>query len=603
MMWSVQKLQIFNTICDCIKKYKKHIEDLKNKYEKKEFYEQLKIFVFGHLTKNTDILKLLTRKQLSLVSRFILAVYLVTRKNPPSLQKICDLSNLHHGHIDKMNEYFGVKLPLHSQDWESHFKLQQDEQLAEMVGIALGDGSLEYYDLNHPIPKGKHKGNSLTISLNRIDEPEYVEYVADFMELLFKKKSSRYLAKKGKGIRLVLFGRALVEELMSHGLIPGNKVENQVSVPVWIRQIKLLIIKCLKGLTDTDGNFTVIKRDRSILLVFTNASKPLVKDFKSMCNVLGIETSNIKPDKRRDKNYQVRITKRDHVKKFIEIVKSLKWQYRRNYIGMRLIALSDSEKYKKIERDIKMAFPDAKQIQYSKKLDAVLKRVCIKYGLNISKDSIDNAITEAFEFKEFPYRKKHAARWKIYYEQLGSFRALRRYLELYHNISPKWETIQKHIKIYMTEKGDDYDSWFEKIKKVNLRPIVITKQGKKWIVTQFPVDLRKVIIKMIWQILIEIDFKINGFQIAQMISQDKNNPKLIRMFYLFGEPNYKQAINDYILNLVRLIQKTFQLSKLGKKLSPFKLENDQQLNMPFSRWQITKIINEIKSLYPEHFYY
>ena len=71
------------------------------------------------------------------------------------------------------------------------------------------------------------------------------------------------------------------------------------------------------------------------------------------------------------------------------------------------------------------------------------------------------------------------------------------------------------------------------------------------------------------------------------------------MLYLLGDSNYKQAVTNYIFVLTRLIRKTFQLSKLGKKISPYSLENDNELSLPFSRWVLAKIINEIKSLYPE----
>lgn len=588
--WANTKKQILKLIYECILQYQNQINNFKKLANASEFYENLKALIFDCLNNKSNLLQNLTAKRLSLVSRFIPAIYLVTSENPPNIQKICDASNLHHSHIDLMTEIFGVKLPK-AYDLYETLNLKRNEELSEMVSIILGDGSLQ-----------DEHGYNLTISLNRIDEPEYVEYVADLMERLFKEKPSRYPSKKGKGIRLVLYGKSLVEELKSHGLVSGDKVQNQVSVPIWIKKSKSLMIKSLKGLIDTDGLIGVQKQDISIYISFTNGSKPLVQNFKSMCNFYGIETSNIKPDKRHRNLYHVRINKRDHVKKFIAIVKPQKWINRRFYVGMELIALQNPEINKKIEREIKLAFPDRKQIQFSKKLEVLLERLCIKYGLNISSQAIDNAITEAFEFKEFPYRREHAVIWKTYYEQLGSFQAVRKYLELYHNISPKWETIQNHIKIYMKETGQNYDFWFEKIKKANLRPIVINKQGKKWIVTQFPVDLRKIIIRMIWQILIESDFNMNSFQLAQMISQDEENPKLIRMFFLYKEQNYKQAIFDYILNLTRLIQRTFQLSRLSRKISPYKLKNDPSLNLPFSRWQITEIINEIKSLYPEYFY-
>lgn len=66
--------------------------------------------------------------------------------------------------------------------------------LAEMVGIILGDGHLKYNPL-----KRKY---SIGISLNEIDDPNYVKYVESLMLSIFKVKPSLVVQKRVKKLIL-----------------------------------------------------------------------------------------------------------------------------------------------------------------------------------------------------------------------------------------------------------------------------------------------------------------------------------------------------------------------------------------------------------------
>jgi hypothetical protein len=101
---------------------------------------------------------------------------------------------------------------------------------------------------------------------------------------------------------------------------------------------------CLKGLFDTDGSISVIKRRSSLLIDFTNASFPLVKDFKEMCESLDIRTSP-KITQRRWKNettnktsitYKTAITRKDQILKFLREIKPKKWEFNWEQINKKL---------------------------------------------------------------------------------------------------------------------------------------------------------------------------------------------------------------------------------------------------------------------------
>jgi intein/homing endonuclease len=151
--------------------------------------------------------------------------------------------------------------------------LEKSESLAEMLGIILGDGRLRWD------PTGRHY--QLDVILNWVEEKDYVLYVNDLMMRLFqyKPKLSRQINEDGsigKGIYLTIYSKKLVYELISLGLIPGNKVENQIIVPKWIKECKSYMIACLKGLFDTDGSIFPVIKEGAIKMNFKNGSLSLV---------------------------------------------------------------------------------------------------------------------------------------------------------------------------------------------------------------------------------------------------------------------------------------------------------------------------------------
>ncbi len=152
----------------------------------------------------------------------------------------------------------GFRMPEFSQD------------LAEFVGIILGDGSLT--------------AAQLKITLNSVEDAEYIDYVRKQANKLFDYQPSIYPVKTAKAVNLVLSGVDLVENLVKLGLKIGNKVENQVGVPDWINENDIYERACLRGLMDTDGgilkhNYFVNGKHYSYLKIcFTNNSKPL-RDF------------------------------------------------------------------------------------------------------------------------------------------------------------------------------------------------------------------------------------------------------------------------------------------------------------------------------------
>lgn len=158
-----------------------------------------------------------------------------------------------------------VKFPRHSVN------------LAEFVGIMLGDGGITKYCIN--------------ITLHR-NEKKYAVFVSDLINRLFGVYPKIYLLKSSRALNITVYRKKIVEFLEKKGLVYGNKVKSQVTIPLWINKRKKFKIACIRGLVDTDGCFFVHsykvnnKIYQYIKIDFTNRSKILLHElYKILINL------------------------------------------------------------------------------------------------------------------------------------------------------------------------------------------------------------------------------------------------------------------------------------------------------------------------------
>lgn len=287
--------------------------------------------------------------------------------------------------------------------------LEKSESLAEMFGIILGDGRIRWD------PAGKHY--QLDVILNWVDEKDYVLYVKDLLikEFQYHPKISRQVNEDGsvgKGIYLTIYSKKIVQELISLGLFSGNKVKNQVKVPKWIKGCKTFILACLKGLFDTDGSIFPVMKENAIKMNFKNGSLPLVEDFKEMAELFEIKTSKISSYSENSEKtgessttYIVQIQARSQVKKFLDLINPMKWEYR--------------------------------------------------------KDHLLDLIMNPFDYTMEYYSDCDIENWILLYEKLKSFRLVREYLKNVEEKTPRIDTIRLRIKKYFGEK---YEEWLKDVK-------------------------------------------------------------------------------------------------------------------------------------------
>lgn len=163
-----------------------------------------------------------------------------------------------------------AKRKLHANDIYARISIVKPErsnELAEFVGIMLGDGHVDRYQI--------------TITLDSETDREYADYVAHLIERLFAVRVVKTLRMKARCIILTVSSIELVEYLAVTGLVRGNKVTQQVAIPDWIMQDRDYSLACVRGLFDTDGSVFLEKHQINGAqycyprVMFVNMSVPL----------------------------------------------------------------------------------------------------------------------------------------------------------------------------------------------------------------------------------------------------------------------------------------------------------------------------------------
>lgn len=117
---------------------------------------------------------------------------------------------------------------------------KHSESFAEFYGILLGDGCL-FSDL---------KGLSIT-SDKLLDYDYSTIYLKTLIYNLFNLYPKYYFSKNVRKVRCVLYSKNVVNYLSSLGFPIG--IKNNLIIPSFIYDNKKTLIKCLRGIMDTDG--------------------------------------------------------------------------------------------------------------------------------------------------------------------------------------------------------------------------------------------------------------------------------------------------------------------------------------------------------------
>ncbi len=159
--------------------------------------------------------------------------------------------------------------------------------LAELIGIVLGDGNIHEY-----IQTKKIRTYMLRIAGDsRKDRNYLVTYVAPLCECLFSIQPKFLYQKQSNELFVILHSKKIIEFFKKMGLTPGNKIKNRLNIPGWVLEDETYLRACLRGLIDTDGSiFRMSNRDPQLLRInFRNVNSSLLETVYKSFITLGFK--------------------------------------------------------------------------------------------------------------------------------------------------------------------------------------------------------------------------------------------------------------------------------------------------------------------------
>ncbi len=200
-------------------------------------------------------------------------------------------------------------------------KINFSEDLAEIIGIMMGDGCLYLDRLN------KYQ----TIICFHKKERDYLDYVKILFENYFQYKfciteiKSEFLLRNTS----VFVGNKLIDK----GLSPGNKTNNKIVIPKWIMEDKKFLLMFIKGFFDTDGsvyckygNYAQIQIKLGCQETLSSIRKALIK--------LGFNPTKIQKGNNTYSNFpywKIDLSRQGEIEKFFKEIKPSNPKHKKRY--------------------------------------------------------------------------------------------------------------------------------------------------------------------------------------------------------------------------------------------------------------------------------
>lgn len=181
----------------------------------------------------------------------------LTKQTNPSVQKISD--TMKRRRLDNFAVWRKEQLKKRPKEYH---KLARSGDLAELIGIVLGDGYI-----------GQHDRTQVLRIVSNSNNPGFINRYSSMVEKVFRKKPGCRKRKTENGIDIVLYEKNIADRL---GLATGAKTHRVFELPSWIQRVRLYKIRFLRGLYETDGCHCEHLPTYTHKFIFTNVNQSLL---------------------------------------------------------------------------------------------------------------------------------------------------------------------------------------------------------------------------------------------------------------------------------------------------------------------------------------
>ena len=219
-----------------------------------------------------------------------------TKETHPSVQKISE--TMKSRKIDNFAEW--RKRAIRDGRIRVRFpRLPRNGDLAELIGVVLGDGHIEKFPRTERL-----------LIFSNSNNKGFAERYAGLVEKLFKKKPYVYKQSTQNCIRISLYEKKISERL---GIPTGSRKNILITVPDWVMKRKTYIIRYLRGLYEAEGSYSVHKLTYTYKFVFSNTNQSLLKNVVKLLKMLGLSPHY--------DSLRVQISRKNEVLRAVELLK------------------------------------------------------------------------------------------------------------------------------------------------------------------------------------------------------------------------------------------------------------------------------------------
>ena len=198
-------------------------------------------------------------------------------------------------------------------------------KLAEIIGIILGDGHLEY---------NKRYSNNVVyliqISGNSSDDIDYYKNEINMLFYSLFNTKFKIFFRKNNELDIRLYSKAIATFIKNLGIKPGKKVEDNEIPPIILSSDKLIKRNFLKGVFDTDGSIAFkkdyFKKHSKPIISLTMKSFNFILQTKKILDELGLMATFYKDeyfDKRIEKKivrYRLELVGKEKIGRYLKII-------------------------------------------------------------------------------------------------------------------------------------------------------------------------------------------------------------------------------------------------------------------------------------------
>jgi len=150
--------------------------------------------------------------------------------------------------------------------------LEKSGDLAELIGVVLGDGHICAYPRTEELRLISNSNN-----------PGFIQRYAGLMEKIFKKKPYVIKSRFTNSTKISFYEKFISERI---GIPSGARKYLKIDVPKWILKKEEYIVRYLRGLYEAEGSFCVHKPTYTYKLFFSNRNRSMLNNVYNLMKIL-----------------------------------------------------------------------------------------------------------------------------------------------------------------------------------------------------------------------------------------------------------------------------------------------------------------------------